>query len=143
VLASGTQVRVFKPGRSRQIFKGGKILSTPSFGREVKPWVPCRRFAACKRAQVYHGSRHLGKIYRSLFFAHKFQLPPSVVAGSSGGQSWNAHIGQYNKPAGCSTSVACHGRPTNKQTLREKNSAIFTVTATCLYFGRWGLTEEA
>jgi hypothetical protein len=26
VLASGTQVRGFKPGRSRRIFKGGKIL---------------------------------------------------------------------------------------------------------------------
>jgi hypothetical protein len=49
VLASGTQVRGFKPGRSRRIFKGAKILSTPSFGRAVKPWVPCRRFAACKR----------------------------------------------------------------------------------------------
>jgi hypothetical protein len=43
VLASGTQVRGFKPGRSRRIFKGGKILSTPSFGREVKLWVPCKR----------------------------------------------------------------------------------------------------
>jgi hypothetical protein len=50
VLASGTQVRGFKPGRSRRIFKGGKILSTPSFGREEKPWVPCSRFAACKRS---------------------------------------------------------------------------------------------
>jgi hypothetical protein len=39
-----------KPGRSRRIFKGGKkSSSTPSFGREVKPWVPRRRFAACKR----------------------------------------------------------------------------------------------
>jgi len=28
-----------------------KILSTPSFGGEVKPSVPCRRFAACKRSQ--------------------------------------------------------------------------------------------
>jgi hypothetical protein len=37
VLASGTQVRRFKPGQSRLIFKGGKILSMPSFGREVKP----------------------------------------------------------------------------------------------------------
>jgi hypothetical protein len=27
-----------------------KILSTPSFGREVKLWVPCRRFTACKRS---------------------------------------------------------------------------------------------
>jgi hypothetical protein len=28
---------------------GGLVVSTPSFGREVKPSVPCRRFAACKR----------------------------------------------------------------------------------------------
>jgi len=27
-----------------------KILTTPSFGGEVKPSVPCRRFAACKRS---------------------------------------------------------------------------------------------
>ena len=31
-------------------FRAKKILSTPSFGREVKPFVPCRRFAACKRS---------------------------------------------------------------------------------------------
>jgi hypothetical protein len=36
VLASVTQVRGFKPGRSRRIFKGGKILSTPSFGKGSK-----------------------------------------------------------------------------------------------------------
>ena len=51
VLAFSTQVRGFKPGRSRRVFKGEKILSTPSFGGEVKPSVPCRRFAACKRSQ--------------------------------------------------------------------------------------------
>jgi hypothetical protein len=50
MLASGTQVRGFKPGRSRWIFKGGKLLSMPSFRREVKPWVPCPRFVACKRS---------------------------------------------------------------------------------------------
>ena len=50
-----TQVRVFKPGWIRWIFKGKKILSTPSFGGEVKLSVPCRRFAAYKR-------RHVGKI---------------------------------------------------------------------------------
>ena len=50
VLAFGTQVRGFKPGRSRRIFQGEKFLSTPSFGREVKPFVPCRRFTACKRS---------------------------------------------------------------------------------------------
>ena len=50
VLAFSTQVRGFKPGRSRRIFSSEKILSTPSFGGEVKPSVPCRRFAACKRS---------------------------------------------------------------------------------------------
>ena len=46
----GLEVDGFKPGRSRRIFQGDKILSTPSFGREVKPFVPCRRFTACKRS---------------------------------------------------------------------------------------------
>ena len=50
VLAFGTQVRGFKPGRRRRIFQGEKILITPSFGREVKPFVPCLRFTACKRS---------------------------------------------------------------------------------------------
>ena len=35
VLAFGTQVRGFKPDRSRWIFQGEKILSTPSFGSKV------------------------------------------------------------------------------------------------------------
>jgi hypothetical protein len=73
VLASGTQVRGFTPGRSRQIFKGGKILSTPSFGREVKPWVPCRRFAACKRSLNVLWKLAFRLNYRSPFSAHKFQ----------------------------------------------------------------------
>jgi hypothetical protein len=42
ILASGTQVRGFKPDRNRRIFRAEKILSMPS--------VPCRRFAACKRS---------------------------------------------------------------------------------------------
>jgi hypothetical protein len=41
------QVRGFAPGRSRRIFLCEKILSTPSFGGEVKPSVPCRSFTAC------------------------------------------------------------------------------------------------
>jgi hypothetical protein len=35
VLAFGTQVRGFTPGRSRRIFRAKKILSTPFFGGEV------------------------------------------------------------------------------------------------------------
>ena len=38
-----------------------KILITSSFGGEVKPPVPCRRFAACKKNK-WRGSRHFGKI---------------------------------------------------------------------------------
>ena len=56
MLAFSTQVRGFKPGRSE------KILSTPSFRGEVKPSVPCRRFAARKRSPNLRGSRNLGKI---------------------------------------------------------------------------------
>ena len=69
VLAFSTQVRGFKPGRSRRIFKGEKILSTPFFGRKVKPSVPSRRFAA------WRGSPHFGKItgQRS---RPQFPLPP-------------------------------------------------------------------
>jgi hypothetical protein len=40
VLAFGTQVRWFKPGRSRRIFQGEKILSTPSSDGEIKAVLP-------------------------------------------------------------------------------------------------------
>ena len=43
-------------------FQGEKFLSTPSFGGEVNPSVPCRRFTACKRSLNLRGSRNLGKI---------------------------------------------------------------------------------
>jgi len=43
-------------------FLGRKILSTPSFGGEVKPPVPCRRFAVYKRSLNLRGSRNLDKI---------------------------------------------------------------------------------
>jgi len=71
VLPLSTQVRGFKPGI--RIFQGEKILSMPSFGREVKPWVPCRRFAACKRSLNWRGSRNFRQNYR-LILAHT--VPP-------------------------------------------------------------------
>jgi hypothetical protein len=110
-VASGTQIRGFKPGRSCRIFKGGKVLSTPSFGREVKPWVPCRRFAACKRTLNVPWKSAFRQNYRSLFppivptSAARVQNA-SVGAGASGGQSWNVQSGRYNKQAGCSTPVS-------------------------------------
>ena len=50
------------PAEAVGILGRKKILSTPSFGGEVKPSVPCRRFAACKRSLNLCGSRNLGKI---------------------------------------------------------------------------------
>ena len=47
--ATGSEVLGFKPGRRKLIFESVKMLSMTSFGRELKPWVPCRRFTACKR----------------------------------------------------------------------------------------------
>ena len=38
------------PAEAIGFFRAKKFLSTPSFGREVKPFVSCRRFTACKRS---------------------------------------------------------------------------------------------
>jgi hypothetical protein len=53
MLASGTQVRGFIPGWSRWIFRAKKSSAClPSAGGGgVKPSVPYRRFAACKRSR--------------------------------------------------------------------------------------------
>ena len=90
VLAFGTRVRGFKPGRSRRIFRAKKFLSTPSFGGKVKPSVPCRKFTACKRTQKSPLSANFSPI-----------VPPSAAGvrsrrfsrgGTPGGGSWNVLI---------------------------------------------------
>ena len=82
-----------KPDRSRRIFKGEKIFSTPSFGGEVKPSVPCRRFATCKI------SLNFGKI-TGQHSCPQFHLPPlgslaslrhlvaKVGTSKRGGKQW-------------------------------------------------------
>ena len=53
MLAFGTQIRRFTPGRSRRIFRAKKSSARPPsspIGGEVKPSVPCRSFTACKRS---------------------------------------------------------------------------------------------
>ena len=86
VLAFGTQVRGFKPGRSRRIFQDEKILSTPSFGVEVKSSVPCRRFTACKATWK---SGISGKIHGP-FLAHIVPPLATRISGeTTSGESWN------------------------------------------------------
>ena len=86
MLAFGTQVRGFKPGRSRRIFKGEKILSTPSFRGEVKPSVPCRSFVACKRSLELRGSRILDEICWNI--SRLRRVPPSAARGLSRRRTW-------------------------------------------------------
>jgi hypothetical protein len=69
VLAFGTQVRGFKPGRSRRIFRTKKILSTPSFGGEVKPSVTCHALRHVKEPKSDVEVATFGKI-SGLFLAH-------------------------------------------------------------------------
>jgi len=89
VPAFSTQVRGFILGRSHRIFKGEKILSTPSFGGEVKPSVPCRKFAACKKSLNVAWKSTFRQNYRT-FLAHR--VPPLATRGLSlvvvGGGSW-------------------------------------------------------
>jgi hypothetical protein len=89
VLAFGTQVRGFKPGRSHWIFKGEKILSTPSFRGEVKPLVPCRRFAACKRSLNVAWKSTSRQNYGTIL-ADKFHLSllGSLASCGRGGTCW-------------------------------------------------------
>jgi hypothetical protein len=48
VLPIGHKVCRFKPGRGKRFLREMKIHSTPSFGGEVKPLVPCCKiFVAC------------------------------------------------------------------------------------------------
>ena len=58
------------PAEAVGILGRKKNLSTPSFGGEVKPSVPCRRFAACKRSLNLCGSRNLGKITEQISRPH-------------------------------------------------------------------------
>ena len=48
------------PTEAVGFLRAKKILSTPSFGREVKPFVTCRRFTACKKiSECYVEVGHL------------------------------------------------------------------------------------
>jgi len=73
VLAFSTQVCGFKPSWSRQNFRAKKS-SAPFFRREVKPSVPCHRFAACKISLNLFGSRNLGKITTGHISCPQFHL---------------------------------------------------------------------
>ena len=47
-------------------FLGRNILITPSFGGEIKPSVPCRRFAACKRSLNFTWKSEFRQHYQTI-----------------------------------------------------------------------------
>ena len=78
------------PAEDVGFFRAKKILSTPSFGGEVKPSVPCRRFTACKRfLNATWKSGISGKIHRP-FLAHIVPPLATRISGeTTSGESWN------------------------------------------------------
>jgi hypothetical protein len=100
-------------------FRAEKILRTTSFGGEVKPSVPCRRFAACKRSlNATWRSGISGKIHRP-FLAHI--VPPLATRISRRrlvvrvGMSKGSKISQHD----CSTSGALATGARKKETKKE------------------------
>jgi hypothetical protein len=137
VLAFGTQVHRFKPSRSRRIFKSEKILSPPSFRGEVKPSVPCRRFAACKRSLNGLEVVISAKLPDTIL-AHKFHLSPlgSLVSWGCGGTWWWKSeclnnsvcvLGLHNKPKGWGASGAYTAGPYRRRRNLNAN-AMFLQT---------------
>jgi hypothetical protein len=62
------------PAQVVRIFQGEKFHNMPSFGGEVKPAVPCRRFAACKRTLNVTWKSAFRQNSRLHFLAH--YIPP-------------------------------------------------------------------
>jgi hypothetical protein len=88
VLAFGTKVRGFAPGRSRRNFKAKKNFSTPSFGGEVKPLVPCRSFTACKRSINVKCKSAFRQNYRT-FLTHSSTFRRLVLSrGDTRAEAW-------------------------------------------------------
>jgi hypothetical protein len=108
------------PAEADRIFQGEKILSTPSFRGEVKPSVPCCRFAACKRSLNVTCKLAFWQNYQPTFsltvpaFAARISrviwmwrhLVVEVGMSKLGGVP-----GSHNKPIGCGASGACAPGP--------------------------------
>jgi hypothetical protein len=77
------------PAEAVGFLRAKKILSIPSFGGEVKPSVPCRRYAACKRslngAEVVISAKLPGNILAHSSTFRRWDLPRR---GGRGGTWW-------------------------------------------------------
>jgi hypothetical protein len=112
------------PAETVRIFQGKKILSTPSFGGEVKPSVPCRRFAACKRSLNVTWKSTFRQNYRPTFSP---TVPPFDARISRVIWTWRCLVvevgtskitggqGSHNKPIGWGASGAYDPGPDDEE----------------------------
>jgi hypothetical protein len=99
VLAFGTQVRRFTPGRSHRIFRAKKSSARLSFGGEVKPSVPCRSFTACKRSLNVTCKSAFRQNYRT-FLAYISTFRRWVLSrGDTHGDAWWRKLERLTKIA--------------------------------------------
>ena len=78
------------PAEAIRIFQGEKILCMPSFGGEVKPSVPCRRFTVCNRLlNATWKSGISGKIHRPFLALIVPPLATRISGETTSGESWN------------------------------------------------------
>jgi hypothetical protein len=105
MLAFGTQVRRFTPGQSRWIFRAKKILSTPSFGGEVKPSVPCRSFRTCKRSLNVTWKSAFRQNYRK-FLAHSSTFHRWVLLRGDAWRCLVVKVGTSNRDRTVSLKAA-------------------------------------
>jgi hypothetical protein len=87
-------------------FRAQKILSAPSFGGEVKPSVPCRRFAARKRSLNVTWKLAFRQNYRPTFSP---TVPPFAARFSRVVWTWRcraAEVGTSKIPRGGGTRFA-------------------------------------
>ena len=88
VMAFGTQGSGFNPAEAVGCFQGETILSTPSFGWEVKPFVACRIFMACKRPVILCLDVAAFCRNNRPFLA---QVVPPFTTKLSGGDTWRCN----------------------------------------------------
>jgi hypothetical protein len=81
ILAFGTEVRGFAPGRSRRIFRAKKSLAR-------LPSVPCRKFKTCKRSINITWKSKFRQNSRT-YFAHSSTFGRWVLSrGYTRGDAW-------------------------------------------------------
>ena len=84
------------PAEVVEFFRAKKILSTPSFGREVKPFVPCRRFTALAAGTLPQYNTTVADKVRVLNFEVMSEKSNAVGISSDGNNLQNLISNLYN-----------------------------------------------